>query len=118
MSFVDTIIDRNKRFAASGFHPELKIIPSAKTMIIGCVDPRVDPMDILQLAPGEAAIIRNVGGRVNPGLIETMAILAAVSRAAGQPAGDGWNLIVLQHTNCGIIGCYHEAPDLLATSRR
>ena len=115
MSFVDTIIDRNAQFAVEGFHPELKIIPSAKTMIIGCVDPRVDPMDILQLKPGEAAIIRNVGGRVNPGLIETMTILAAVSRAAGQPAGDGWNLIVLQHTNCGIVGCYHEAPDLLAT---
>ena len=115
MDFVQTIIDRNAHFVATGFHPELKIIPSAKTMIIGCVDPRVDPMDILRLEPGEAAVIRNVGGRVNPGLNETMAILAAVSRAAGQPTGDGWNLIVLQHTNCGIVGCYHEAPELLAT---
>jgi hypothetical protein len=56
----------------------------------------------LQLDPGEAAVIRNVGGRVNPGLIETMTILAAVSRAAGQLTGDSWNLIVLQYTNCGI----------------
>ena len=83
-------------------------------MIIGCVDPRVDPMDILKLKPGEAAIIRNVGGRVSPALLETLALLRVVSRAGGQEVGTGWNLIVLHHTDCGIIGCYHHAPDMLA----
>jgi carbonic anhydrase len=90
------------------------MMPSRKTMIIGCVDPRVDPMDVLKLAPGETAVIRNVGGRVNPSLLETMALLGAVSRAAGQPVGDGWNLVLLQHTDCGINGCYHHAPKLLS----
>lgn len=28
--------------------------------------------------------------------------------------GAGWNLIVLQHSDCGIKGCYHHAPELLA----
>lgn len=28
--------------------------------------------------------------------------------------GAGWNLILLQHTDCGIKGCYHHAPELLA----
>lgn len=114
MDFLETLSARNAEFASDGFNPDLKIIPSAKTMIIGCVDPRVDPMDILKLKPSEAAIIRNVGGRINPALFETMAILSTVSKAAGQEITDGWNLVVLHHTNCGIIGCYHHAPDLLA----
>lgn len=114
MDFLETLSRRNTEFAASGFKADLKMLPSRRTMIIGCVDPRVDPMDILKLEPGEAAIIRNVGGRVNPALLETMAILRTVSRAAGEDVGAGWNLVVLQHTDCGIAGCYHHAPKLLA----
>ncbi|MDE1181096.1 carbonic anhydrase [Paraburkholderia sp.] len=114
MDFLDTLLRRNAEFAETGFSPDLKILPSQRTMIIGCVDPRVDPMDVLKLEPGEAAVIRNVGGRVNPALLETMAILGTVSRAAGEAVGAGWNLVLLQHTDCGIAGCYHHAPALLA----
>jgi carbonic anhydrase len=114
MDVVTELLARNERFVEDSFTDGLKIIPSMKTLILGCVDPRVDPMDIFHLAPGEAAIIRNVGGRVNPSLVETMTILQTVSAAGGSPLGAGWNLIVLQHTKCGIVGCYHHAPKLLA----
>ncbi|WP_448107541.1 carbonic anhydrase [Pseudomonas azerbaijanoccidentalis] len=114
MDFLQTLVQRNAAFADSDFSADLKIIPSRKTMIIGCVDPRVDPMDVLQLKPGEAAVIRNVGGRVNPTLLETMAILRTVSRVGGSEVGEGWNLILLHHTDCGITGCLHHAPELLA----
>jgi len=114
MDFLDTLGRRNAEFAETGFDADLKMLPSRRTMIIGCVDPRVDPMDILKLEPGETAVIRNVGGRVNPALFETMAILGTVSRAAGEAISPGWNLIVLQHTDCGINGCYHHAPKLLS----
>lgn len=114
MYLIDTLRQRNADFSASGFTAGLKMLPSLKTLIVGCVDPRVDPMDILKLEPGEAAIIRNVGGRVSPALFDTLGMLRAVSKAGGGELGPGWNLVVLQHTNCGINGCYHEAPDLLA----
>lgn len=114
MDFLQRLTQRNAAFAQSGFSAELKIIPSQRTLILGCVDPRVDPMDVLGLEPGEAAVIRNVGGRVNPALFETMAILGTVSRVGGAAVGLGWNLIVLHHTDCGIKGCYHHAPGLLA----
>jgi carbonic anhydrase len=114
MDYLDTLTSRNAEFAQDGFVPGLKMLPSSRTMIVSCVDPRVDPMDVLKLEPGEAAIIRNVGGRVTPALFQTMAILRAVTRAAGGEVGTGWNLIVMHHTDCGISGCYHQAPDLLA----
>ena len=59
------------------------------------------------------AVIRNVGGRVNKPLMETLAILRVVAKAAGREGGVG-NLVLLHHTDCGIIGCYRNAPDLLA----
>jgi carbonic anhydrase len=114
VDFLETLARRNADFAGSGFHPELKIMPTQRTTIVGCVDPRVDPMDVLKLEPGETAIIRNVGGRVTPGLLDIMALLRVVSKAAGAEIGAGWNLILLQHTDCGILGCYKHAPEMLA----
>lgn len=114
MDFLQTLLERNAAFAASGFSAELKIIPSQRTLIVGCVDPRVDPVEVLGLQPGEAAVIRNVGGRVTPALFETLTILGRVSQAGGAPLGEGWHLIILHHTDCGIRGCLHHAPALLA----
>jgi carbonic anhydrase len=41
-------------------------------MVVGCVDLRVDPAHVLGLANGEAAIIRNVGGRITPATLRTL----------------------------------------------
>ena len=114
MGFIETIIERNETFARDGFSASLKIIPSAKTIVVGCLDPRVDPLDVLGLEPGEAATFRNIGGRINPALVETIIFLPTVAMAAGQMMGPSWNLVILHHTDCGIIGCYRHAPDLLA----
>lgn len=114
MNTIDTLIERNARFAAGAFAPGLAMMPRLKTMIIGCADPRVDPVDVLGLEPGDAVVIRNVGGRITPATLQTMVMLRLVAAAdpAGPP-GPGWHLIVLHHTDCGInrlIGM----PQLLA----
>jgi carbonic anhydrase len=113
MNVIDTLIQRNEAFASSGFSLDLKIIPSLKTMIIGCVDPRVDPVDIFGLEAGEAAVIRNVGGRITPATLQTMAMLRTVAKESGGEIGPGWNLIVLHHTDCG-INCLAHSPEILA----
>ncbi|MCB8878616.1 hypothetical protein ACELLULO517_00110 [Acidisoma cellulosilytica] len=111
---IDSLAARNDDFSADGFVSGLKMMPSRKTIIISCADPRVDPFDIFKLTPGEAAVIRNVGGRTDPGTLETMALLRSVVNALGGDIGPGWNLIVLHHTDCGIRHCQTHAPDLLA----
>jgi carbonic anhydrase len=74
---------------------------------------RLDPVDIFGLTPGEAAVIRNVGGRITPATLQTMAMLRIVAKTSGGEIGPGWNLIVLHHTDCG-INCLVHSPDLLA----
>ena len=94
MTPVDSLIDGNASFAADGFDAALKIMPTKKLMILSCADPRVDPLSIFGLANGDAAVIRNVGGRTGPAVLETMMLLR-VSRA-GSRRGH-WTWLELHH---------------------
>jgi carbonic anhydrase len=83
-------------------------------MVVGCVDPRVDPAHVLGLANGEAAIIRNVGGRITPATLRTMAMLGKVGQANAETHVPGtWNLVILHHTDCGMTDLA-PYPELLA----
>ncbi|MDT5229232.1 MAG: carbonic anhydrase [Mycobacterium sp.] len=94
---------RNTAFAANGFDPLLTINPSGNMMVVCCVDPRVDPAHVLGLANGEAAVIRNVGGRITPATLRTMAMLGKVGQANANTHVPGtWNLVILHHTDCGM----------------
>ena len=110
---VSTLTARNARFARHSFVPGRPMMPALRTMVIGCVDPRVDPAQVLGLADGDALVLRNIGGRWTPGALQTMATLRAIAEAEGGAPGAGWNLVVLQHTDCGITRLGGR-PDLVA----
>ncbi|HDR9154590.1 TPA: carbonic anhydrase [Burkholderia vietnamiensis] len=114
MDYIDTLMRRNAEFAECGFNRGLRMMPTSKTLFIGCVDPRVDPTDMFKLSPGEAGVLRNVGGRVTPSVLEMLGMLRTVALAAGGDIGTDWNLIVLHHTDCGIKRCYCHSPQALA----
>ena len=114
MTDVDDLVQRNAAFASDGFAAGLTINPRGNMMVVCCVDPRVDPGHVLGLANGEAAIIRNVGGRITPATLRTMAMLGKVGQANADTRIPGtWNLVILHHTDCGMTDL---APftDLLA----
>ncbi|HEY0690471.1 MAG TPA: carbonic anhydrase [Kribbella sp.] len=113
MSVSELLTIRNKDFAAGRFTTGLRMMPSLKTIVIGCVDPRVDPIEVLGAEAGEIAAIRNVGGRVTPGVRREIAMLRKVTQAAGGDLGPGWELIVLHHTDCGITRLVDQ-PELLS----
>jgi carbonic anhydrase len=120
MNYLDQFLERNKDFAAQQsadgtLMPSLPVaLPSVKAVIIGCADMRVDPDQLLELQPGEAVVIRNIGGRVTPGLLEQLGLLGqigAIARAI--PGGGGeFHLIVLHHTDCGITRLARETSML------
>ncbi len=106
MNTIETLLERNHDFATAGFVAGLTMRPTLQTLIISCADPRVDPVHLLGLKPGEALVLRNVGGRVAPGTLQLLRMLLQVPSGAPAPTGDHagppFNLIVLQHTDCGI----------------
>jgi carbonic anhydrase len=106
---LDHMLQRNKEFAArqsaeGTLMPSLpRALPNVKAIVIGCADMRVDPADILGIKPGEAVVMRNIGGRITPGLLEELGLLGRIGEVAGEiPGGGGeFHLIVLHHTDCG-----------------
>ncbi|CAN5597687.1 carbonic anhydrase [soil metagenome] len=114
MTNIADLTQRNAAFATDGFDSRLTINPRGNIMVVGCVDPRVDPAHVLGLSNGEAAIIRNVGGRITPSTLRTMAMLGKVGQANADTHVPGtWNLVILHHTDCGMTDLV-PYPDLLA----
>jgi carbonic anhydrase len=110
MNSLDSMLERNKDFAAqqSAGGTLMSSLPAAlpnvKAIIIGCADMRVDPAHILGIKPGEAVVMRNIGGRITPELLEQLGLLGRIGEVAGKiPGGGGeFHIMVLQHTDCGI----------------
>ena len=121
MNSLDFVLQRNKDFAAQQsaagtLMPSLpEALPKVKAIIIGCADMRVDPADILGIKPGEAVVMRNIGGRITPGLLDQLGLLGRIGEVAEAiPGGGGeFHIIVLQHTDCGITRLVGN-PDMLA----
>lgn len=117
MTTLDTLRERNRDFAHHRFPGPLALMPTLRATVIGCLDPRVDPAIVLGLGLGDAPVIRNVGGRVTPAVLEILALLALgfpaqIGSAREEDKGD---LIVLHHTQCGITRMQGH-PDALAAS--
>jgi carbonic anhydrase len=110
MNNLEKMLERNKDFAArqsaaGTLMPSLpRALPNVKAIIIGCADMRADPAHVLGIKPGEAVVIRNIGGRITPGLLEQLGLLGRIGQVAGKiPGGGGeFHLIVLHHTDCGM----------------
>ena len=121
MNNLDSLLERNNKFAAEqsatdALMPSLPgALPNVKAIIIGCADMRVDPAHVLGIRPGEAVVLRNIGGRITPGLLQQLGLLGRIGEIAGEVPGGGgeFHLIILQHTDCGMIRLAGE-PAMLA----
>jgi carbonic anhydrase len=113
MNVIDTLAERNDEFARSRFVSGLPMLPRLRTLVLSCVDPRVDPAHVFGLGVGDAAVIRNVGGRVTPDVLTELALLGRLAQTLVGEAAPVVDLIVLQHTDCGIIRL-QDPPDALA----
>ena len=110
MNNLDSMLRRNKdiaaqQTAAGTLMPSLpRAMPNVKAVIIGCADMRVYPAHVLGIEPGEAVVLRNIGGRITPGLLEQLGLLGRIGQVAGEVPGGGgeFHLVVLHHTDCGI----------------
>lgn len=111
---LDLMLRRNQESAVpmSSLPQSLQTV---KAVIIGCADMRVDPVHVLGIKPGEAVVLRNIGGRVTPGLLEEFGLLGRIGAVAKTiPGGGGeFHLIVLHHTDCGSTRLVGD-PSMLA----
>ncbi|HEX6523924.1 MAG TPA: hypothetical protein VF070_28570 [Streptosporangiaceae bacterium] len=103
MTKMTPLLERNDLFARS-YTPTPLGLPTAQTLIVSCLDHRVDPAIALGLQLGDAPVIRNAGGRVTNAVVEDIAFLAflAGQLSGGQGADDTlFEVAIIHHTQCG-----------------
>ncbi len=113
MNNLDHMLKRNKDFAArqsaaGTLMPSLpRALPKVKAIIIGCADMRVDPADILGIKLGDAVVIRNIGGRITPALLEQLGLLGANRRGC---RGDSRRRRGVSHHRASSHRLRHHSP--------
>ncbi len=101
MSVQSDLISRNRQFADTFDSPDMPILPALRTVLLTCADARVDPAHVLGLDLGDAVVIRNNGGRVTRAVIDEIATLAVLVQRVTEGRETGFNVVLMQHTNCG-----------------
>jgi len=97
---IDTALARNRAFAAAGGHEGAVVLPNLRLFVITCLDPRVDPAHFLGLELSDAMVVRNVGGRVTPEVIQDVAFISQIVENV-MPEGPLFEVAVIHHTQCG-----------------
>ena len=97
---VAVALERNRAFAAAGGHAGAVVFPTLGLFVVTCCDPRVDPAYFLSLRLSDAVVVRNVGGRVTPEVINDVAYIGQIAETA-MPDGPLFEVVVIHHTQCG-----------------
>ena len=104
MSNIAPLLDRNRAFAADpsarAGMPRLPFIPHQNLYIVTCIDPRVDPAQILGVRLGEAIVQRDIGGRITPAVIADIAYIGYLVDTKA-PEGPYFEVAIIHHTDCG-----------------
>lgn len=79
-------------FALSGFDG----IAKAGVAMVTCMDSRIDPLGMIGLAPGDAKILRNPGGRVTDQALAALVLSVSLLNVS--------RVMVVQHTRCAMAG--------------
>src|SRR5579863_7407355 len=101
MADINSLLGRNKHFAVSQAYQALPIYPRRGACVITCLDPRTDPAVFLELELGDAAVIRNAGGRVTQAVVDDLAFISYLSTTVLRPSGPMFEVAVIHHNKCG-----------------
>jgi carbonic anhydrase len=97
---IEVALERNRAFAAAGSHEGAVVFPTLGLFVITCLDPRVDPAHVLGLGLSDATVVRNVGGRVTPEVINDVAFIGQLAENL-LPDGPLFEVAVIHHMQCG-----------------
>ena len=81
--------------------------PRLQTVILTCMDARIDPVSLFGLSPGDAHVLRNAGALATPDVLRSLALSQAILGTR--------EVLVLGHTECGLLG--RTEPELAEAIR-
>jgi carbonic anhydrase len=95
----------DRLLAANAAHADAHVAlpdghPRRQLAVVTCMDARIDVLDGLGLAVGDAHVIRNAGGRVTEDVLRSLALSVHVLGVR--------TVVLVQHTRCGLEGVTDE----------
>lgn len=96
----DDVLAANDRYAATFHGLGLGGRAARGLAIITCMDSRIDPLQIVGMAPGDVKILRNAGARVTEDVLRTLVLATYLL--------DVTRVLVLPHTRCKMVGTPEE----------
>jgi carbonic anhydrase len=91
----------NERYVSQFDRSSLPMPPGRKLAVLACMDARLTVEDVLGLRTGEAHIIRNAGGLATDDAIRSLIISQTLLGTE--------EIIVIEHTDCGMLTFQDEA---------
>ncbi len=99
MTQIGRLLAANKAYAAARANVA-NGRPGQHLAVVTCMDARIDVFAVLGLHLGEAVILRNAGGRITDDVLRSLALATHVLGVD--------NVVVMQHTKCGLAGVTDE----------
>ncbi len=99
--YTDELIAKNDQYVANFAHAGMAVQPSRTIAVVTCMDARVNILDALGIADGEAHVIRNGGGVVTDDVIRSLCLS---QRKLGTR-----EILLAHHTDCGLATVTDDA---------
>lgn len=94
-AFAD-VLDANQSYTEKYTASDLSGWAAKGLAVVTCMDSRIDPLNVLGMAPGDVKILRNAGARVTEDVLRTL-VLAAYLLGVER-------VLVMPHTECKMAG--------------
>lgn len=96
----DELLHNADRYSRDFSGGDLPGTPALGLAVVSCMDSRIDLSALLGLRLGEAHVIRNAGGLVTDDVLRSLTLSQALLHTR--------EIVVIQHTGCGLHGNEHE----------
>ena len=100
MRRIDDLLRNAERYARVFTAGALPVPPALRLAIVACMDSRIDLFGLLGLHLGEAHVIRNAGGLITSDVLRSLTLSQALLGTR--------EIMVIQHTGCGLHGEEHD----------
>ena len=101
MSSTDDLLANAERYAEAFEAGHLEAPPARRVAVLACMDARLHLSELLGLGVGDAHVLRNGGGVVTEDVLRSLGIS---QRRLGTT-----EVMVVQHTSCGMTGIDEDA---------
>jgi carbonic anhydrase len=107
---IDDLVGWNAEHAADVALPGVVSEPRRQVSVVTCMDARISLPRMLGVLPGDVHVLRNAGGIVTDDVLRSLVV--------SQVALGTTEVMVIQHTNCGMEGLVDDELKRLVEAER